>query len=177
MNSDKAAAVRDSLNGCPDVVDPDDTGEYSTQLEGRQHGGVEVTFTGEHHTPDHSKFRPAYIEQSGTLGDGDGAERPVFVVILESLWLDSSDVQSLSPEMVYEVAKHDCSIRFYPPEHRLGGSIWITDHFSEDLSNTDGDRCQECDSTYFKLRDGHVECAKCGHREETADVDHERVTA
>ena len=166
MNSDKAAAVRDSINGCPDVVDPDDTSEYSQEVE-KTEFGKDVTYAGEFLKPDPSKFRPAYIEQSGTVSDGDGSERPVYVVVLDTLWHDPTDVRSLSPEMVYEVAKHDCRVRFYPPGHRLGGSIWIVDHFTEDLSSTDGDRCSECGSTYFKMRDGSPECARCGHTEAT----------
>lgn len=162
MNSDKAAAVRDSVNACPDIVDPEDTHEYNQRLEDRQHRGVEVTFTGEHLTPADTSFRPAYVEQSGVVSDGDGAKRPVYVVVLEALWLESSDVRSLSPELVYEVAKHDCRIRFYPPDHRLDGDVWIVDHFTEDLSNSDGDRCPDCGSTYWKIRDGQPECAKCG---------------
>lgn len=162
MNSDKAAAVRDSINGCPDVVDPDATSEYSHDVETRERGH-DVTYVGEFLQPNPSQFRPAYIEQSGTVSDGAGSERPVYVVVVEPLWLDSTDVRSVSPEMVYEVAKHDCRIRFYPPEHRLGGSLWIVDHFTEDLSDTDGDRCPECDSTYFKIRDGEPECARCGY--------------
>jgi ribosomal protein S27AE len=171
MNSDKAAAVRDSVNACPDIVEVADTGEYSRTLEDRQHGGVEVTFTGEHLTPSDTSFRPAYVEQSGTVSDGNGAKRPVHVVVLEALWLNHSDVRSLSPELVYEVAKHDCRIRFYPPDHRLDGDIWIVDHFTEDLSNSDGDRCPECGSTYFKLRDGELECAKCGITEESVQTE------
>jgi hypothetical protein len=167
MNSDKAAAVRDSVNGCPDVVDPEDTREYSREVE-KTEFGHDVTYVGEFLKPDPSKFRPAYIEQSGTVGDGSGSERPVCVVVLEPLWHDPSDVRSLSPEMVYEVAKHDCRVRFYPPEHRLGGSIWIVDHFTEDLTDSDGDRCPECESTYFKMRDGEPECARCGYSEATA---------
>lgn len=162
MNSDKAAAVRDSINGCPDVVDPDATSEYSHEVE-KTEFGHDATYVGEYLQPDPSQFRPAYIEQSGTVSDGAGSERPVYVVVVEPLWLDASDVRSVSPEMVYEVAKHDCRIRFYPPEHRLGGSLWIVDHFTEDLSDTDGDRCPECDSTYFKIRDGEPECARCGY--------------
>jgi hypothetical protein len=176
MNSDKAAAVRDSINGCPDVVDPEDTGEYSRKLEDRHHGGVEVTFTGEHHTPDQTKFRPAYIKQSGELGNGDGATRPVYVVVLEPLWLDQTDTRSLSPELVHEIAKHGCHVRFYPPGHRLEGEVWVCDHFQSEIQDHDGDRC-ECGSTYWKLDDGDPVCAKCGrgrydeHPRETATLE------
>jgi len=161
VNSDKAAAVRDSVNGCPEVVDPD--GEDLRERDGdpfESHTGK--TLTGDRVETDRSFYRPAYIEQSGTVSDGDGAKRPVFVVVLEALWHEPQDVRSLSPELVYEVAKHDCRIRFYPPDHRLDGDIWIVDHFTEDLSRADGDQCAECQSTYFKMRDGDPVCAKCG---------------
>lgn len=170
MNSDKAAAVRDSLNGCPDVIGDDALKERDGESLTSLSGGVEKTYTGDHMDSSRSTFRPAYIEQSGTVGNGDGAERPVFVVVLEPLWTEPDDVRLLSPELVYEIAKHDCSVRFYPPEHRLGGAIWVTDHFTEDLSNSDGDRCPDCGSTYFKIRDGEPECARCGATEETAQT-------
>lgn len=167
MNSDKAAAVRDSVNGCPAVVDESDVQKRNGDPFETHRG---KTLTGDRLETDRSHYRPAYIEQSGTVGDGDGAERPVYVVVLEPLWHERTEVRSLSPELVYEVAKHDCRIRFYPPEHDLGGAIWIVDHFTEDLSNTDGDRCPECGGTYFKLRDGEPECAKCGATEESVQT-------
>lgn len=170
MNSDKAAAVRDAINGCPSVVNDDDLVERDRDPFQTSSGGVKRTITGDHVKPDRSRFRPATIEQAGTIGNGDGAERPVFVVVLETLWTETDEVRSLSPEMVYEVAKHDCRIRFYPPEHRLGGSIWITDHFSQQPTDTNGDRCPECDSTYFKIRDGEPECARCGATEESTQT-------
>lgn len=77
----------------------------------------------------------------------------------------TSDARSLSPELVYEVPKHDCRIRFYPPDHCLDGDVWICDHFSQQPSDTDGDRCSECGSTYFIICDGEPECAKCGTAE------------
>jgi len=162
MNSDKAAAVRDSVNGCPEVLDPEDTKELDWTPTSKLRDDHDVTYTGEFIEPRDTSFRPAYIQQSGTVGNGDGATRPVYVVVLEALWTEPTDVRSLSPELVYEVAKHDCRLRFYPPDHRLDGDIWIVDHFTEDLSNTDGDRCPECDGTYFKIRDGEPECARCG---------------
>jgi len=90
--------------------------------------------------------------------------------VLSALWHDPDDTRSLSPELVYEVAKHDCRIRFYPPGHRLDGDIWVVDHFSQSPENTDGDRCPECGSTYFKIRDGEPECAKCGTSEENVQT-------
>jgi hypothetical protein len=170
MNSDKAAAVRDAINGCPTVVDDDDLVERNGEPRKSHRGSTERILTGDRIDPSRSYFRPAYIDQSGTLGNGDGAERPVFVVVLESLWTETDDVRSLSPEMVYEVAKHDCRVRFYPPDHRLDGDIWITDHFEQHPTDTNGDRCPECNSTYFKLRDGEPECARCGATEETAQT-------
>jgi len=172
VNSEKAAAVRDSINGCPQVIDEDDVVERDREprsVKGNT-GGPTETRTGDRTDPSGSTYRPAYIEQSGTLSDDNGAERPVYVVVLETLWTERTDARSLSRELVYEVAKHDCRLRFYPPGHRLEGDIWITDHFSQDMSNTDGDRCPECGSTYFKIRDGEPECAKCGATEETAQT-------
>jgi len=52
----KAAAVRDSINGCPDVVRED-----AARREG---DFVEC---------DRASYRPAYIEQRGTVGGGDWA--------------------------------------------------------------------------------------------------------
>lgn len=167
MDSDKAAAVRDSVNGCPEIVSDEDVIERDREPT-TMHTGE--TRTGDRLEPRRARYRPAYITQSGTVGDGEGATRPVYVVVLEPLWTEPTDVRLLSLELVYEIAKHDCRIRFYPPDHRLGGSIWIVDHFPEDLSNTDGDRCPECGGTYFKLRDGIAECAKCGATEETAQT-------
>jgi DNA-directed RNA polymerase subunit RPC12/RpoP len=165
MNSDTAAAVRDSINGCPDVVREDEDRREGDGEPFQTHRGR--TLTGDSVDCDRASYRPAYIEQSGTVGDGEGAKRPVYVVVLEPLFTDLTDVRLLSAALVYEIAKHDCQIRFYPPEHRLGGGIWITDHVSQDLSNTDGDHCPDCGGTYFKLRDGTPECARCGATEET----------
>lgn len=176
MNSERAAAVRDSIKGCPDIVDPENTSEYSRKIEDRQHGGVEVTYTGEFLTPD-SRFAPPTVEQVGTIGDGHGNKRPVHVVVLSALWHDTDDARSLSPELVYEVAKHNCRIRFYPPDHHLNGDIWICDHFSQSPEDSDGERCAECGSTYFKIRDGEPECAKCGAREESSQKDATEVEA
>jgi hypothetical protein len=173
MNSDKAAAIRDAVNGCPDIVDTEDIREYSSKHT-KTRRGVETTYTGPHLSPSNTDFRPAYIEQSGTVSNGDGAERPVFVVVLEALWTNHSEVRSLSPELVYEVAKHDCRIRFYPPDHRLDGDVWIVDHFTEDLSDPNGDRCEECQGTYFKVRNGEPVCVRCGTplHQEAREVSH-----
>lgn len=170
MNSDKAAAVRDSINGCPMVVGDDDLRERDGAPHITYRGGTEVTLTGDYVKPTRSRFSPATIKQSGTLGDGEGAERPVFVVELKPLWCDPGTAISLSPEMVYEAAKHDCRLRFYPADHHLGRAVWVVDRFTEDLTNTDGDRCPECDSTYFKIRDGTPECARCGATEKTTQT-------
>ena len=170
MNSDKAAAVRDAINGCPEVVGDEDLVERDGDNHRTHSRGTPRTYTGDRLDVSKSSYKPAHIEQCGTLGNGDGAERPVFVVVLETLWTESDEVRSLSPEMVYEIAKHECRIRFYPPEHRLSGDVWVTDHFQEVPTDTNGDRCS-CGSTYFKLRDGEPECAKCGESQtETAET-------
>jgi hypothetical protein len=173
MNSDKAAAVRDAVNGCPDVV----TEEAVVECDGEPFreatgAGPNRTQTGDYLKPRASAFRPAYIEQSGTVGNGEGREKPVFVVVLEALWLNHDTAHCLSPELVYEVAKHECGLRFYPPEHRLGSAVWIVDHFADGVTDTDGDRCPDCEGTYWKVRDGEPECARCGtplHGEQPAE--------
>lgn len=173
MNSEKAAAVRDAINGCPQVVSDEDVQKSDSEdvyETTRHHAGTTEKRAGDRTRGDQSTYRPATIEESGTVAGDDGVERPVYVVVLETLWTQRDEVRSLAPELVYEVAKHDCRIRFYPPAHRLGGSIWITDHFSQRLDDANGDRC-ECGSTYFKKRDGAVECARCG-----ADADVVRTT-
>ena len=172
MNSDKAAAVRDAINGCPTVIGDDDVSQnYPSGPLTRTTRGVEQTHMGGCTQTHRSRFRPAYIEQSGTLGNGNGAKRPVFVVVLETLWTEKSDVRSLPAEMVYEIAKHDCSIRFYPPDHRLDGDIWITDHFAQEIHDSNGERCSDCGSTYFKIKDGEPECAKCGTGTKTVQTE------
>lgn len=165
MDSSKAAAVRDAVNGCPDVT----TDEDVTERAGRDafqttRRGEAVTITGDYLKPEPTAFRPAYIEEIGEIGDGDGRSAPVHAVILESLWTQHDMVRSLSPELVYEVAKHNCRIRFYPPGHRLEGDIWIVDPFHSltGVDNVDGDRCTNCEATYFKLKDGDPVCARCG---------------
>lgn len=168
MNSDKAAAVRDAVNGCPEVVNEEDLYERDGDPHTTHRG---KTLTGDRVKAVDSRFRPAYIQQSGTIGNGEGDERPVYVVVLEAIWTEQTDVRSLSPELVYEIAKHDCRVRFYPPGHRLEGDIWITDHFREALNGSDDERCSACESTYFKLRDGTPVCAKCGEPKSSSDVD------
>jgi hypothetical protein len=177
MHSDKAAAVRDAINGCPSIVNEDDHIEYG----GRDRftttrGGREITITGEHVKPARSKFRPAYIEQVGSVGNGDGAERPVHAVILEALWLSSSDVRSLSPQIVHEAAKHDVRIRFYPPDHRLDGDVWFVDPLPQ-IHDSSSDRCLECGSTYFQIKDGEPECARCGHQAPSEHAELTELTA
>lgn len=160
MDSKQAAAVRDAINGCPNVVDPDDEDLVERDKEPRtMHTGK--TYTGDRVEVSGNYFRPAYIEQSGTLSNGDGASRPVYVVVLESLWTEPDDARCLSSEMVHEVARHGCTVRFYPPDNRLDGDVWICDHF-QPIQDANGDRCEECQATYFKLRDGEPVCARCG---------------
>lgn len=161
MNSDEAAAVRDALNGCPDVLDPEpEDASVGAGTAARVDGPV--TAAGECVSPDHTtQFAPAEIQQSGVVGSG-GEERPVFVVVLHSLWTDTSDARTLSEQLVHELAKYGCQLRFYPPDHRLDGDVWITDHFDSPVTGANGDRCAECGGTYFKIRDGEPECARCG---------------
>jgi hypothetical protein len=168
MNSDKAAAVRDAINACPGVVNESNL---------REDDGTPRSFGDEIQTGDRYEFdsrlefRPARIEQSGEVGNGEGTRRPVFVVTLAQLWYVHDSAVSLSQQIVYEAAKHDCSIRVYPENHSLGPAIWFVDSVPDDLSDTDGDRCPTCNGTYYKIHDGTVECARCGtERNEASDT-------
>lgn len=126
MNEEQAAAVRDAVNGCPEIVSDEDVVDRADREPiTTTRGGVTRTRTGNRTDPSDSRFRPAYSKQIGTVGNGEGDTRPVFVVILEPLWTERSTVRSLSPELVHEAAKHECRVRFYPPEHRLGESVWL----------------------------------------------------
>ena len=110
MNSDTAAAVRDAINGCPTVVNEENVVERDsepTEVRGINTRDGRHKRAGDCVDTNRCRFRPAYIQQSGTLGNGNGAKRPVYVVILETLWTESSDVRSLPPEMVYEIAESE----------------------------------------------------------------------
>lgn len=173
MNSDRAAAIRDAINGCPTVIDDDAIVEGDGEPFETHRG---ETLTGDRLEPERHHYRPAYIEQSGTYGNGDGAERPVFVVVLEPLWTETNTARTLPKEIVYEATKHDVRIRFYPPEHRLGEAVWFVDHFDQGITDTNGDRCPECEGTYFKIRDGEPECARCGYTDAEAPTQQKLIT-
>lgn len=66
-------------------MNDDDITEHNGEPFKTTSGGIEKTLTGDCVNPSRSRFQPAYIEQSGTIGNEDGAERPVFVVVLETL--------------------------------------------------------------------------------------------
>jgi len=165
VNSDKAAAVRDSVNACPDIVDADDTGEYSRQLEDRQHGGVEVTFTGEHiHLRDWT-FAPAEIEVAGKVGFGDDPGlRPCYEVVVPSITLPGDMHGFVPKDIIHEAAKHDCLVRVSDD-----GTLRLRDDWQHrEESDADGDRCEQCGCTRWRLQDGVPECERCGNTAEVA---------
>ena len=83
MNSDKAAAVRDSINGCPTVIDEEAVRDRDGKDQyKRQYPKLEETVVGSYTHPRGYTYRPPYVEQSGEVGNGKGARRPVFVVVL-----------------------------------------------------------------------------------------------
>lgn len=173
MDSNKAAAVRDAINGCPTVVNDDNLVERDKEpreLRGINNPNGNHIRTGNRVDTKRCKFKPAYIEQCGTIANGDGQKRPVYVVILKTLWTKNDEVRSMSKEMVHEIAKHGCKIRYYPPEHRLDGDIWITDHLDQVDFDNNEERCQ-CGSKYFKIVDGETRCAKCGEKKHEANTE------
>lgn len=162
MNSDKASAVRDSVNGCPTVISDDSVVTRDREPFESKHG----TLTGDRVDAHEYTYKPAHVQEVGSVAVDDGEPRPTYVVVLEPVWTELNKNQdrvlSLPPELVYEVARHDCWMRFYPREHEFGASIWIVDHWTHDFGENDGDRCRECGGTYFKIREGEPECARCG---------------
>lgn len=172
MNSDKAADVRDSINALPFVIHD---AEPSANYPGKDaltitRGGVEWTHTGECVDLHKFAFRPARINKAGEIGFGKNPQlRPCYEVIVEPLAIPTrpSPTISIPPSMVHEIAKHGCRIRVtsgFRGEH-TPGTIRVRDDLAHDrTSNVDGDQCESCGCTRFKLRDGTPECERCGTR-------------
>lgn len=179
MDSQKAADVRDAINGLPCVAhDPEVSENYpsdgNTTVTRR---GVEWTHTGECVHLDGPKgytFSPAEISQAGEIAFGENApKRPCYEVLLQPLSIPTRPLPSISipPAVVHEIAKYDCRIRVragYRGEY-TPGTIQVRDDFAQEQDpDADGDRCSECQSTRFKLRNGVPVCERCGNRiEET----------
>ena len=165
MNSDKAADVVQSINALPCVVQDPEPREYSGEPLTTHQGGLEVTFTGEHVNLYDYRFKPARMIVSGEVGFGDDpAMRPNYEVVVPALNLPA-DVHAYVPrDVVYEAAKHDCLIRCGED-----GSLRLRDDMQHrEESHADGDRCQDCGCTRFRLQDGVPECERCGATHEVA---------
>lgn len=179
MNSDKAADVAASINGCPAVASPDDglsenyPGADALTVTRR---GVEWTHTGECFHIDDFAFAPAHIHQAGEIATGDDIDehtprRPVFEVVVPALNVPESTLTYVPSDIVYEAAKHDCSIRVLDD-----GSLRLRNDLQGlSASDGDGDRCAACGCTRFRLRDGVAECDRCGNTADEAAVEDPRA--
>ncbi|WP_254810684.1 hypothetical protein [Natronosalvus amylolyticus] len=171
MNSDKAADVRDSINTLPCVAyDAEPSANYpgSDALTVTRRG-EEWTHTGECVQLKQYSFRPAAIHQAGEIAFDGGDPRPCYEVVLEPLSIPFRPLPSISiPDaVVHEIAKHGCSMRvtaglrspFTP------GTIRIRDDLAHDrTSDVDGDQCEQCGCTRFKIHDGVPQCERCGEQ-------------
>ena len=173
MNSDKAADVRDSINSLPCVVhDAEPSQNYpGSDALSITRRGVEWTHTGVCTNLDDFTFRPASINQAGQIGFDGGELRPCYEVVLEPLAAPSrpSPTISIPPEVVHEIAKHDCRMRV--PSGLRGdhtpGTIRIRDDLAHDrTSDVDGDQCESCGCNRFKIYDGVAQCERCGEKRE-----------
>ena len=182
MNSEKAANVRDAINGLPCVAhDPEVSPNYPSD------GNTTVTRGNEKwtHTGDcvhiagrrGYAFSPAKINEAGQIAFDGGPLRPCYEVTLQPLAVPTRPLPSVSlpPAIVHEVAKYDCRIRVlsgYRGEY-TPGLIRIRDDLAHDQDpDADGDRCPNCRATRFKMQNGIPECARCGTQvEETRTTD------
>jgi hypothetical protein len=174
MNSEKAADVRDAINGLPCVAhDPEVSPNYSSDENTTvNRGSVEWTHTGECVHLDSAKgyeFSPAEINEAAQISFDDGPMRPCYEVLMQPLTVPTRPLPSISipPALVHEIAKYDCRIRVlsgYRGEF-TPGTIRIRDDLAHSQDpDADGDRCPDCRGTRFKLKDGVPECVRCGTR-------------
>jgi hypothetical protein len=180
MNSDKAAAVRDAINGLPCVAhDPEVSPNYpsdgNTTVCRR---GAEWTHTGECVDPDDYTFSPAKINEAGQIAFGkDAPKRPCYEVVLQPLTIPTPPLppHTIPPSVVHQVAK------FHSPLSVTEGlrGVWTpgTIRVRDDLAHSqdpdaDGDRCPDCRGTRFKLKNGVPECERCGTRLEDKETTH-----
>jgi len=165
MNIDKAADVRDSLNALPCVAHEVEPREYSSDRLETHHGGVDVVFTGEHIHLRDWRFAPAELNVAGQVGFGDNPElRPCYEVVLPSIDLPGDMHGFVPTDVVYEAAKHDCLVRVEDD-----GTLRLRDDMQHrEESDADGDRCEDCGCTRWRLQDGVPECERCGSTAEVA---------
>ncbi|USZ73781.1 hypothetical protein [Natronosalvus halobius] len=180
MHSEKAADVRDALNGLPCVAyDPEPSENYpGSDALTITRRGEEWTHTGPCVNTDEFTFSAARIHEAGQISFGkDAPMRPCYEVVLQPLTIPTRPLPSISipPEVVHEVAKYDCRMRVkagYRGEWTPG-----TIHVRDDLAHAqdpdaDGDRCPDCRGTRFKLKSGVPECVRCGTRLEDAETEY-----
>lgn len=180
MNSEKAANVRDAINGLPCVAHD---AEVSQNYPGkkkltRTRAGEEWTHTDECVKLDDYSFSPARINEAGQISFGkDAPMRPCYEVILQPLTPPKRPLPciSLPPSVVHEVAKYDCRVRVnsgYRGEW-TPGTVRVRDDLAHSQDpDADGDRCPECRGTRFHLKDGVPECVRCGERLEDEETPH-----
>lgn len=182
MNSEKAADVRDAINGLPCVAHDADVSE---NYPGRDvltvnRRGVDWQHTGEccmKPCRDYS-FQPARINEAGEIAFGeDSPKRPCYEVVLEPLTFATRPLPTISipPSVVHEVAKYDCRLRVtsgFRGEWKPG-VIRVRDDLAHSQDpEADGDRCPDCRGTRFKLKEGVPECVRCGTRLEENETQH-----
>jgi len=182
MDSEKAADVRDAINGLPCVAyDAEISQNYpGKETLTRSRDGVEWNHTGEccfEPSRDYT-FQPARINEAGKISFGEDAPmRPCYEVILEPLTFPTRPLPTITipPAVVHEIAKYDCRIRVtsglrgeWKP-----GAIRVRDDLAHSQDpDADGDRCPDCRGTRFKLKDGVPECERCGTRLEDKETTH-----
>lgn len=170
MDSEKAADVRDAINGLPCVAyDPDPSHNYGEGKTRVTMHGPESVHTGPCVKLRDYTFCPAEINQAGEIGFGDGPLRPCYEVLVKPLAPPTRPLPSVSipPALIHEVAKYDCRMRVsagYRGEQKPG-SIRVRDDLAHAQDpEADGDRCPDCRGTRFTLNDGVPECVRCGTR-------------
>lgn len=178
MDSDKAADVRDAINGLPCVAhEPEPSRNYGEGTTRVKMHGEESLNTGPCVHLDEFSFSAAEINEAGQISFDDGPLRPCYEVLLQPLAAPSAPLATISipPEVVHEVAKYDCRIRVTAGlrgEH-TPGTIRIRDDLAHSQDpDQDGDRCPDCRGTRFKLKDGVPECVRCGTRLEEEQTNH-----
>lgn len=183
MDSDKAADVRDAINGLPCVAyDPETSPNYpgskKTTITRHVGGSTEWIHTGECVPLDEYTFSAARINEAGQIAFGDDAPlRPNYEVILQPLTAPTRPLPSITipPSVIHEIAKYDCRLRVtsgYRGEW-TPGTIRIRDDWAHAQDpDQNGDRCPDCRGTRFKLKDGVPECVRCGTRLEDQETAH-----
>lgn len=183
MNSEKAANVRDAINGLPCVAhNPDETPMYGDDTTTISKNGCEWTYTGACVNTEKYGFSPAKINKAGEIAfDENAAMRPCYEVLLQPITIPTRPLPTISlpPSVVHEIAKYDCRVRvtaglrgeFTP------GTVRIRDDVTHSHdSDSDGERCENCRGTRFKVKRGVPECVRCGTTLEQTPTQRERET-